>query len=221
MDAQKIGSFIKNRRVEKNLNQNELAKMLHVSRATVSKWETGINFPGLQNLEDLSKILDFPLTQLFNLQESADAAPSPESIPPMPAAVSPDSASPAPPAKPKITIKGSVSAIIAAVCLITAIASLTLYYNNRPPVFTVLKNFHAPYEDSESCCFIVTCEGKFSEDAWFNYTSTFREKYYICFTQVDAIVVTYFKDYDENTDTLDTADYITVLYPYPEAFFDY
>lgn len=66
METKELGRFIKNKRLEKHISQNELANMLHVSRAAVSKWETGINIPGLFNLKELSKILEFNLSELSN-----------------------------------------------------------------------------------------------------------------------------------------------------------
>ena len=41
MEQQKVGSFLKTLRREKNLTQEQLAEQLHVSGRTVSRWETG------------------------------------------------------------------------------------------------------------------------------------------------------------------------------------
>jgi len=41
MDQQKVGSFLKELRKEKNLTQEQLAEQLNVSGRTVSRWETG------------------------------------------------------------------------------------------------------------------------------------------------------------------------------------
>ena len=43
MDQQKIGSFLKELRKEKNLTQEQLAETLNVSGRTVSRWETGVS----------------------------------------------------------------------------------------------------------------------------------------------------------------------------------
>lgn len=43
MDKERFGTLIKTRRKEKNLNQQKLADLLHVSVTTVSKWETGVS----------------------------------------------------------------------------------------------------------------------------------------------------------------------------------
>ncbi len=41
MDIAKIGSFIKELRIEKGMTQKQLADMLYITDRAVSKWETG------------------------------------------------------------------------------------------------------------------------------------------------------------------------------------
>lgn len=41
MDQQKIGGFLKELRLEKQMTQEQLAEQMGVSRRTVSRWETG------------------------------------------------------------------------------------------------------------------------------------------------------------------------------------
>ncbi|CDZ75662.1 Helix-turn-helix XRE-family like proteins [Peptoniphilus sp. ING2-D1G] len=43
MDQQKIGSFLKTLRKEKNMTQEQLAEILNVSGRSVSRWETGVS----------------------------------------------------------------------------------------------------------------------------------------------------------------------------------
>ena len=42
MDQQKIGGFLKELRLEKQMTQEQLAEQMGVSRRTVSRWETGV-----------------------------------------------------------------------------------------------------------------------------------------------------------------------------------
>ena len=58
MDQQKIGSFLKELRKEKNLTQEQLAEALNVSGRTVSRWETGSNMPDLSILVELADFYD-------------------------------------------------------------------------------------------------------------------------------------------------------------------
>ena len=49
---------IKARRTQLNMTQQSLAKMLGVSRVSVTKWETGVTKPDGENLHMLAKSLD-------------------------------------------------------------------------------------------------------------------------------------------------------------------
>lgn len=48
-----IGKKIKQLRHKNNDSQEELAKFIHVSRQTISKWECGINTPTLENIDNI------------------------------------------------------------------------------------------------------------------------------------------------------------------------
>ena len=52
----KVNSMIKRLRLEKNLNQEQLAEQLHVTRQAVSNWETGKTQP---DIDTLSRIAEY------------------------------------------------------------------------------------------------------------------------------------------------------------------
>lgn len=52
-----FGTFLKSKRMEKNLTQKELAKLLIVSESAVSKWEKDVAHPDITLLPKLSEIL--------------------------------------------------------------------------------------------------------------------------------------------------------------------
>ena len=52
-----FGTFLKSKRLEKNLTQKELAKLLIVSESAVSKWEKDVAHPDITLLPKLSEIL--------------------------------------------------------------------------------------------------------------------------------------------------------------------
>ncbi len=54
----KVGNNIKEGRIRKGFTQDQLANILHVTRQTVSNWETGRNEPDLETLKSLSDILE-------------------------------------------------------------------------------------------------------------------------------------------------------------------
>ena len=66
MDLQKIGSFLKELRKEKELTQEQLAETLNVSRRTVSRWETGSNMPDLDLLMEMADLYQVELRELLN-----------------------------------------------------------------------------------------------------------------------------------------------------------
>ena len=59
-----LGERICQLRTEKKLSQNQLAKLMEVSRQAVSKWETGQSAPDSMNLIKLADILDTDIEYL-------------------------------------------------------------------------------------------------------------------------------------------------------------
>lgn len=66
MDQIKIGKFIQERRKEKRLTQSELAEKLDVTDRAVSKWENGNCIPNASNIQELCKILNITINDLFS-----------------------------------------------------------------------------------------------------------------------------------------------------------
>ena len=75
MNTDKISKFISQKRKEKNLTQQELAKITHLSEKTISKWECGRGIPDIGNLQSLSKALDVSVTELLNGEEEQKEKP--------------------------------------------------------------------------------------------------------------------------------------------------
>ena len=67
-----FGKKISTLRKEKGLTQKELANKLCVSDKTVSKWETGINYPDITLLENLSDILGCEISSFFENSENEE-----------------------------------------------------------------------------------------------------------------------------------------------------
>ena len=72
MNQQKIGSFLKELRKEKNLTQEQLAEYLNTSRRTISRWETGNNLPDLDILIELSDYYDVELRELIDGERKSE-----------------------------------------------------------------------------------------------------------------------------------------------------
>ena len=61
----KVGNNIKEGRIRKGYTQDQLAKALHVTRQTVSNWETGRNEPDLESLKILADILETDVSAIL------------------------------------------------------------------------------------------------------------------------------------------------------------
>ena len=80
MDTLKIGKFIALKRKEKNMTQEELARILGVTNKTVSRWENGNYMPDLSLLKPLSEALGVSLNELLSGEEDVDVQKADENI---------------------------------------------------------------------------------------------------------------------------------------------
>lgn len=77
LDAKKLGSFIAINRREVGLTQKQLADMLYVSAALVSKWERGIGVPNVTLLPAISKALNITVQELVACELTPGRASTP------------------------------------------------------------------------------------------------------------------------------------------------
>ena len=63
-------------RKDRGLTQEELAEILHVSRAAVSKWESGRGFPNIASLKDIGRVFGVTVDSLLSADEVTDLAHS-------------------------------------------------------------------------------------------------------------------------------------------------
>ena len=61
----KIVNCIASIRKQKKISQEKLADLLGTTTRTLRKWESGTDYPKLDQALLLSKILDIPITTLF------------------------------------------------------------------------------------------------------------------------------------------------------------
>lgn len=66
-------------RKREGLSQADISEELDVSRQAVTKWETGLSRPSIDNLQSLSKLYNVPIEYL--LDDSKDKLPSAEDRP--------------------------------------------------------------------------------------------------------------------------------------------
>mgnify|MGYP001363524932 CR=1 FL=1 len=63
-----IGDRIKELRIKKGINQNQLSQLLGVTKSMVSAYETGIRLPSLANIINLSKPFNVTTDYLLGLE---------------------------------------------------------------------------------------------------------------------------------------------------------
>ena len=61
----KVSTTIKRLRLEKNINQEQLAEQLHVTRQAVSNWETGKTQPDIETLTSIAEYFGVSLEYLI------------------------------------------------------------------------------------------------------------------------------------------------------------
>lgn len=64
-----LGENIKRLRQKAGLTQQQLASKLFISRQTISKWETGLAFPQVTILKELTEILKCSYEELLDVEE--------------------------------------------------------------------------------------------------------------------------------------------------------
>ena len=54
---------------KKELNQEELAEALYVSRTAISKWESGRGYPNIESLKQIAKFFGLTIDELLSGDE--------------------------------------------------------------------------------------------------------------------------------------------------------
>ena len=62
-----LGIFIASRRKIRELSQDELAKLVGVSKSAIAKWETDRGLPDRDNLKRISEVLDISVDDLHKI----------------------------------------------------------------------------------------------------------------------------------------------------------
>ena len=64
-----IGKRLLSLRQQKGMSQEELANQLHVSRQTISKWESDLSLPDMKTMLDISDFFQISITELLGIEE--------------------------------------------------------------------------------------------------------------------------------------------------------
>lgn len=72
MDQIKIGSFLKELRLEKGLTQGQLAERINVSNRSVSRWETGNTLPDISILIELAEFYEADIKEIIDGERKSE-----------------------------------------------------------------------------------------------------------------------------------------------------
>ena len=72
-DKKSFGLYIKQKRIEKNYSQKDLAEMLYVSEGAISKWERGVSYPDITLISDICRVLHISEHELITATNDTDA----------------------------------------------------------------------------------------------------------------------------------------------------
>ncbi|MBQ1350567.1 MAG: helix-turn-helix transcriptional regulator [Ruminococcus sp.] len=67
-----FADILKKLREKKGLSQNEIAKRIYVTRATISRWENGNRLPDAAMITRLSEVLGVDVNVLFHAAAQSD-----------------------------------------------------------------------------------------------------------------------------------------------------
>lgn len=70
MEAERFGSFVAQRRREQGMTQATLASELHVTDKAISRWERGVGFPDIGNIEPLADALGVSIVELMRAERT-------------------------------------------------------------------------------------------------------------------------------------------------------
>lgn len=225
MDKETIGKLIRARRMEKGLSQKQLAELMQVSLATVSKWETGVNLPDILNLDKIAKKLDIPLAELLdsgasvadeesasnsressNETELCNEADPPASPPIQVVSNAPDLQSESLPGdalpgnQPRSKVRWPKWYAFGLGFILIAIAVAVGYYlglENRDNVFSaeVCEEYEGEYEGESAYYIITELNGEPTTEELIAYGEDIRKQYEERFVSFDLIIVIYTEDY--------------------------
>lgn len=60
-----LGDRLKQARINKGFSQADVAEFLHISRQSISRWETGKTYPDIDNLVELSRYYEVSIDELL------------------------------------------------------------------------------------------------------------------------------------------------------------
>ena len=80
MEDIQIGAFIRDRRLQLEMTQQQLADKLGVTDKAVSKWERSVSYPDITILRELAEALEVSVSELLAGKREAEPSPVPQEV---------------------------------------------------------------------------------------------------------------------------------------------
>ena len=215
MDNNRIGELIKKKRKEMGWTQAQLAERLFVSTNAVSKWELGKNAIDMEKLKDISQLLNIPMPVLVGEDPNAGCPqPNPEADtgPPGEQDIIPQEGNDLKPGRrPPFFLFAGIGTVLAA-----AVVAVCLICLSGKHSFEIQNEYFDTYEGQKACFLIADYKGKLTADILDEYSEVIRESYSDYFTDVEVIVILFYRDSRQQEFlSEETADAIVYLLPDP------
>lgn len=75
-----VGACISKERKKASLSQEALAEQLHVTRQTISNWESGKSLPDIETLKALAQALNVPIERLIYEKQTVQEKQPPDTL---------------------------------------------------------------------------------------------------------------------------------------------
>lgn len=75
-----VGACIFRERKKAGMSQEALAEQLHVTRQTISNWESGKSLPDIESLKALAQALNVPIERLIYDKQAVQTEQAPDSL---------------------------------------------------------------------------------------------------------------------------------------------
>jgi len=129
--SQMLNETLRQSRKRSGMTQEQLAEKVHVSRQSISNWETGRAAPDYEMLKTLSETLETPLMELLGMEEEPPAAEEPEAAEPaQETAQEVPAEEPAAPAPQRKWYMAALCVLVAAVAMLSA--GIASWWQSRP-----------------------------------------------------------------------------------------
>lgn len=163
IDKRAFGELIKYLRMRDNVLQEDLASVLFVTPGTVSKWETGVNYPNIETLFLISQYFNISLDELVQAEATLQKLKTPNTIP-----------ADTPPKTKFINNKLIIALASIFILISTPLIIFFLWRNSSPTIYEVAERVSYDENWGKSYDIALLYNGKLTIDSMEKMTEGYR-----------------------------------------------